>query len=594
MWLLRWLGRLVWRVVSVLLAVIGAAVVTIAVVVGLAALFVPLPGLDPGRLPQAMVLTLTIDGKLGSSDGETLARAFRSRRIGLEDTLAALARAENDPQVKGIVVDVGRASPGLAEAQELRQAIGRLRTAGKPVIAFADSFGESGLGGGAAYYLASAADQVWMQPSGDWSWTGVSLEGLFLKDALEKLGLSADMIQRHEYKGAMEALTRSGFSPPVRENLERALKGWFDQMSRGVAETRGVPESEVRRLVDAAPLSAAEALAGRLVDRLGYRADALVAAGARDGGAEPVPVERYLRRAGSPWRSGPTVAVVHGDGEVVRSDGRGFGLPRFSAERLGKAIDEAVDDPDVVAIVLRIDSPGGSYVASDTIFDHVRRARKAKPVVASLKDVAASGGYFVALAADRILASPGTLTGSVGVVGGKVVASELMRSAGVATDAIEVGAQAGMWRPTRPFTEEERRRVEAMFDRAYLDFTAKLAEARKLTPEEVDRAARGRVWTGEDASRLKLTDGEGGFVAAIGLAKQLAGLPADAAVKVETFPASKAPWQLLRDALLAGDLPEELEAVLGGVRWLAALLHIVPDSGVQLRSGHVAAPGLGG
>lgn len=582
MWLLRWLGRLLWRIVTFLFAIVGGAVVVSAVLVGLALIAIPIPGLKREPLPSSMVLTMTIDGKLGSSEHESLTSALRSRRLGLEDAIAALARAETDPQVKGLMLDVGRASPGLAEAQELRQAVARFRATGKPVVAFADGFGEGGLGGGAAYYLASAADQVWMQPSGDWSWTGLSLEGVFVKDTFQKLGLAADMIQRHEYKGAMEPVTRTSFSEPVRENLGRAVRGWFDQMVKGVAEGRKISETTIRSLVSSAPLSSAEALQGQLVDRLGYRADAIDAAGGKDK-AEAVTIDRYFRRLGTPWTRGPTIAVIHGDGEVTRADGRGYGMPRFSAERIGKALDEAAGDADVVAIVLRIDSPGGSYVASDTIYDQIRRARKSKPVVASLKDVAASGGYFVALAADRIVASPGTLTGSVGVVGGKVVAAELLKTLGVATDPIEVGEHAGMWRMTRPFTDEERRRVEAMFDRAYLDFTQKVGEARKLTPAEVDQVARGRVWTGEDALKQKLIDSEGDYVAAIAAAKQLAGIAADARVTVETFPESKAPWQMLRDAVLSGDLPEEIESLLGGIRWLSMLTRLIPEAGIRLR-----------
>ena len=583
MMLLRWLGRLLWRILSFFLAIIGAIVVGFAVVAGLALVVIPIPGFQPTKLPAAMVLTLTIDGKLGTSDSDSLGRALRSRNLGLEDAIAAFARAETDPAVKGILVDLSRASPGLGEAQELRDAIARMRAAGKPVVAFADGFGEGGLGSGAAYYVASAADQVWMQPSGDWGWTGASLDGVFFKNTFDKLGLAADFIQRHEYKGAAESLTRSSFSGPVRENLGRAVQGWFAQMVKGAADSRGIPEATLRGLVDNAPLSSGEALRSKLIDKLGYRRDAADAAGTRDDKAEAISLERYFRRHGTPWKEGPVIAVIHGDGEVVRAEGRSFGMPRFSADRVGKALDEAVEDPDVVAIVLRIDSPGGSYVASDAIFDQIRRARKVKPVIASLKDVAASGGYFVALAASRIIASPGTLTGSVGVVGGKVVAAELLKSAGVSTDAIEVGQHAGMWKMTRPFTEEERRRVEAMFDRAYLDFTQKVGEARKLTPDEVDKVARGRVWTGEDARRLKLTDEEGGFLAAIASAKQLAGLAPDAKVTVDTYPEAKAPWEMLRDAVFSGDLPEDIETLLGGIRWLAATMRLMPEAGVQLR-----------
>ncbi len=583
MMLLRWLGRLLWRILSFFLAIIGAIVVGFAVVAGLALVVIPIPGFEKAKLPASMVLTLTIDGKLGTSDSDSLGRALRSRNLGLEDAIAALARAEADPAVKGLLVDLSRASPGLGEAQELREAIARMRAAGKPVVAFADGFGEGGLSSGAAYYLASAADQVWMQPSGDWGWTGASLDGVFFKNTFDKLGLAADFIQRHEYKGAAESLTRSSFSAPVRENLGRAVQGWFAQMVKGAADSRGIPEATLRSLVDNAPLSSGEALGAKLVDKLGYRRDAADAAGTRDNKAEAISLERYYRRHGTPWKEGPVIAVIHGDGEVVRAEGRSFGMPRFSADRVGKALDEAVEDPDVVAIVLRIDSPGGSYVASDAIFDQIRRARKVKPVIASLKDVAASGGYFVALAASRIIASPGTLTGSVGVVGGKVVAAELLKSAGVSTDAIEVGQHAGMWKMTRPFTEEERRRVEAMFDRAYLDFTQKVGEARKLTPDEVDKIARGRVWTGEDARRLKLTDEEGGFLAAIAAAKQLAGMAPDAKVTVDTYPEAKTPWEMLRDAVFSGDLPDDIDTLLGGIRWFMAMTRLVPEAGVQLR-----------
>ena len=422
-----------------------------------------------------------------------------------------------------------------------------------------------------------------MQPSGDWSWTGISLESPFFKDTLDKIGVGLDFIQRHEYKGAAEMATRSEFSEPVKRNLTEVVVGWFAQMIKGAAEGRRLGEAQLRALVDTAPLSSAEALQARLVDRLGYRADALDAAGSRDGKGESVALERYFRKKGTPWSQGPVIAVIHGDGEVVRSEGRNFGMPRFSADRVGKALQKAAEDPDVVAIVLCIDSPGGSYVASDALFNDVRRARKSKPVVASLKDVAASGGYFVALAADRILASPATLTGSIGVVGGKVVAAELLKSLGVSTDAIEVGAHAGMWHPTRPFTEEERRRVEAMFDRAYIDFTQKLAESRKLSPQEVDAAARGRVWTGENALKLKLSDGEGGYVAALAMARQLAGLAPDAEVTVEIHPPPKYGWEILRDAVLLGELPEELETLLRGIRWLSALMQALPASGMQLR-----------
>lgn len=584
--MLRWIARGLRRIVVVLLAMIGAAGVIVGGLALLAIYVIPVPGMDRGALPASMVLTLTLDDKLGSSaGGGALDRLFGGGRIGLEDALAALAGAETDGRIKGVFLDLSRAHPGLAEAQELRAAVARLRAAGKTVTAFADSFGE-GASGGPAYYVASSAQQVWLQPSGDWSWTGASLEGVFLKDTLAKLGIAPDMIQRHEYKGAMEPLTRSEFSAPVRENLGRAVQGWFAQMLRGAAEGRTLTEAEIRAQVARAPLSAEEAQTARLVDRLGYRHDALEAAGVRKGGTEAVSLERYFQREGSPWKGGPVIAVIHGDGEITRSSGRGEGAlraPEFTADRVGRALAKAADDPDVAAIILRIDSPGGSYVASDAIHAQVLRARQSKPVIASLKDVAASGGYFVALAADRILASPGTLTGSIGVVGGKIVVAELMKTLGVSTDPIEVGEHAGMWTPSRPFTADERRRVEAMMDRVYADFTGKVADARKLSPEEVDRLARGRVWTGEDALAGKLVDAEGGFLAAIAAAKQAAKLAPDAKVTVEAYPAPKSTWDLLTDTAFSGDLPDDVGTFFAGLRWLARLGGLVPQPGIQLR-----------
>src|SRR5258708_2265635 len=445
--MLRWIGRFIWRLVVFLFAVVGGAVVSLAVVVALVYLWISTVG--DNRLPSRIVLSLRPDAARAAEEAGGLSSLLPLRRQTVEDVVDGLERAEHDDRVQGLFLDASAVSAGMAEAQELRDALQRFQAAGKFVLAYADTYEEPS----APYYVASAARQVWLQPSGDLGLSGVAIQSFFLKGVLDRLGVHGEFGGRYEYKGPVETFTRESMSPPVPPNLQAVVDGWFKQLSRDIAEARGLSDSDLKALVDRAPLGAEEAKSAHLIDQTGYREEAAAEARRQGGeGAELVAIERYLRRAGHPHERGPTIAVIHGRGTIVRAPGSGDTQSfarQLQGEAMARAIAAAGSDPDVRAIVLRIDSPGGSYVASDTVWHEIRVARQKKPVIASLGDVAASGGYFVAMGATRILAEPGTLTGSIGVFGGKFVAKDLLHELGVGVESVEAGPHVGMWSVTR-------------------------------------------------------------------------------------------------------------------------------------------------
>jgi len=481
------------------------------------------------KLPERSVLLLDIgDGLVEARPQGLLARASLGRTLVLQDLLAALEAARHDPRVAGLLVDVGRGNLGLAQVQELRDAVAAFRVDGKFTMAFAESFGEAG-DGTSLYYLASGLGEVWLQPSGDLDLTGFQLESPFLRDALDKIGVLPRIDQREEYKGIANTLTASALPAPQRANLQRLVDSWLDQVTRGIAGDRGLDAAAVRRLVDLGPYLAEAALAEKLVDRLGYW-DQLVESALDAAGedAEIVEIADYDRQRRHEKQSGPVIALIYGQGEIALGDGESdplTGRLTMGSDTLADAFSEATEDEEIEAIVFRIDSPGGSYVASDTIWREVARAHEAgKPVIVSMGNVAASGGYFVAAPADRIVAQPGTLTGSIGVAGGKMVAAELWAKLGVNWDGVTAGANADIWSMNRDFSAAGWQRLQEGLDRTYADFLDKVTRGRALPAERVRSAAKGQVWTGEDAHKLGLVDELGGLSTAIVLARRAIGV----------------------------------------------------------------------
>jgi protease-4 len=470
----------------------------------------------------------------------------------------ALHRAADDDRVTGLVARIAAAPMGLATVQELREAVTAFRASGKPAIAYAETFGEFGPGN-AAYYLATAFDEIYLQPSGDVGFTGLLSESPFLRGTLDKLGIEPRMDHREEYKNALNMFTEKEYTDAHREAARSIMESMFDQIVGGIAQARKLSPEQVRALADRGPFLGAEALDAGLVDGLAYRDEVYAAARKRAGDdAETLYLSAYLDRAGPLHDDGPVIALIYGVGSVHLGESSFDPLTQgvsMGADTVASAFRKAVKD-DVKAIVFRVNSPGGSYVASDTIWRETIRARDAgKPVVVSMGDVAGSGGYFVAMAADRIVAQPGTITGSIGVLGGKMLTADFWSRLGITWDSVATGEHSDMWTGTQDYSESEWQRMEAALDRIYADFTAKVAQGRKLTQDRVLEIAKGRVWTGEQALELKLVDELGGYETALRLARESAGLAADADVTVRVYPR---PESLLSE--LTGEQRENSES----------------------------------
>jgi protease IV len=540
------------RVIVGFFAAVGF--LTVLLVLGAALL---IGGLKPTVTPLANNIILTVDLTQGLADGPREDRWLRllvGAEPTLRDVLDGIETASGDPRVKVLLARVGDDELGLAKIQELRDAIAAFRAKGKFALAFADSFGEFGPGT-RPYYLATAFDEIWLQPMGNVGLTGLYTEVPFLKGTLDLLGIAPEFDHREEFKTAMNSLTETKMTPPHREEVDALLASIAGQIIHGIAEGRKLPEAEVREAIDRGPLLADEASQAKLVDRLGYRDEVIGHARSRAGsGAELTSLTTYLDRAGRPHSEGSTIALIYGTGLIQRAASSANPLTEsnvMAANEISRAFRAAVRDPSVRAILFRIDSPGGSVVASESIWREVVFAReRGKPVVVSMGDVAGSGGYYVAAAADKIVAEPATLTGSIGVLAGKLVVSDLFQKLGMSTDSAQIGANAAMYSSTSNFSARAHSRLEAFLDETYRGFKDHVATGRHMTQEEVEEVAKGRVWSGEDAKTRRLVDELGGSTVALRLAKEAAKLAPDAAVKLTVFPREKEPFEIILDRLV--------------------------------------------
>ena len=559
--------------------------------------------LKPIVTPLADNIILTVDLTQGLAEGphqDRLLRLLLGSEPSLRDVLDGIETASSDPRVKVLLARVGDDELGLTKIQELRDAIAAFRAKGKFALAFADSFGEFGPGT-RPYYLATAFDEIWLQPMGNVGLTGLYAEVPFFKGTLDLLGIVPEFDHREEFKTAMNSLTETKMTPPHREEVDALLASIGGQIIHGIAEGRKLPEAEVREAIDRGPLLADEARQAKLVDRLGYRDEVLAQARAHAGsGAELTGLTTYLDRAGRPHREGSTIALIYGSGLIQRAASSANPLTEsnvMAATEITRAFRAAVRDPAVRAILFRIDSPGGSVVASESIWREVVFAReRGKPVVVSMGDVAGSGGYYVAAAADKIVAEPSTLTGSIGVLAGKLVVSDLFRKLGMSTDSAQVGANAAMYSSTSEFSTRAHSRLEAFLDETYKGFKDHVASGRHMTQEEVEEVARGRVWSGEDAKARGLVDELGGSAVALRLAKEAAKLAPDAAVKLTVFPREKEPFEIVFDRLVGkerdGDEPgassHSIERSLKAAQPLLQRLETLLDN-----SGVLTMPAIG-
>ncbi|MGB9153582.1 MAG: signal peptide peptidase SppA [Alphaproteobacteria bacterium] len=505
--------------------------------------------------PDSVILTLDFSSPIvEQNEPSPLNFAMEDEPAVLLDILHAIDRAKSDPHVKGIAARFGTEQPSLAQAQELRAALARFRTSGKATYAYGTDYGEFGLGN-RAYFLASAFENIWLQPVGTVSLTGVSMQAPFGKTALDKVGIVADFMQREEYKSFMEMGQRDNFSPLVKAEMQTMVEDLADQLATGIAESRKWDVAHVKDLMARGPYTDEEALQEGLVTRVAY-ADELDEELQQKAGKDvkQVDVGDYLAYAApkskdeTNTKKPTTVALIYGEGMITEKafGGDMSGDRIMGAGDVAGAFDDAADDKNVKAILFRIDSPGGSPAASETIRRAMMHAqKKGKPVIVSMADTAASGGYWIAMNGDHIVADPGTLTGSIGVVAGKFVGQGLLEKVGVSMDGVSTAENGGMWNMTAPFTPAQRARVNALLDNTYHAFVSDVATARKIPMEKMPDIAKGRVWTGAQAVKIGLVDELGGYDVALAAVRKALNLDESNQLSLETFPMPPSPGQRL-------------------------------------------------
>ncbi|MBM3226585.1 MAG: signal peptide peptidase SppA [Candidatus Tectomicrobia bacterium] len=575
------------RVIVGGLACLGGMVVLLVIlIVGLSGLLWQQSGTVPARTILEVDLTHELHEQVID---DPVTGLLMGRALTVRDVVEALHRAALDERVVALIARVGTGNAGLAQIQEVRDAVLAFREKGKRAVAYASTFGEFSAGNG-AYYLATAFDTIYLQPAGDVGLTGLLAETPFVRGTLDKLDLVPRMGHRHEYKNFLNTFTERQYTAPHREATQRVLESQFSQIVQGIATARGLYAGAVRPLIDRGPFPATDALQAQLVDVLAYRDEVYAQVKAQ---AEPqaklLYLSRYLAYAGRPHRTGDTIALIYGVGAVRLGSSEYdplMGGVSMGSDTVTAAFRAAIDDPTVKAILFRVDSPGGSYVASDAIWRETLRAREAgKPVIVSMGDVAGSGGYFVAAAAEKIVAHPGTITGSIGVLGGKMLTTGLWDKLGLSWDEVHTSTNATLWSSTRDYTPEQWARIQAWLDRVYEDFTAKVAAGRRLSKEQVLDIAKGRIWTGEDAKERGLVDALGGFPLAMQLIREAIGRPADAPLHLKVFPEHASPWEAVLARLLGeGDESSEAAEIRTGIprtlRLLRPVLHLAHTLGL--------------
>lgn len=524
------------------------------------------------------VLVWRIDGAVHEqAPASALPFSAEATLDSMAEIYPAFLAAREDRAVRGLAVYIQDAAFGLAKAQELRRQILALREVGKFVECYLETAGE-GSNGTLAYYLATACEKVYLAPGGDLNLLGLYADSLFFRRTFDKLKVDPVFLHVGRYKSAVETYTETERSPDAEEAMNAVLDGFYRQLVDGIAEGRRLPPAEVRRLIDGAPYGAGEALRLRLVDGLAYP-DQFRDRIERRAGGEPRLVRLQEHVGRRPRLRAPTIAVVFALGTIVRGHG---GMEPWTqevflgSETLSELLADLAEDDGVAAVVLRVDSPGGSALASDLILRDLELLAAEKPLVVSMSDVAASGGYYIAAKAHKIVAEPATLTGSIGVFGGKLVTRGFQEEhLGITHDPLKRGENADIYTTLTPFSAMQQARVDALMRRIYDTFLTHVARGRKLSRRDVEAVAQGRVWTGEDARRLRLVDELGGFDRAIELAQEAAAIAPTVEVRLAFYPKPPSWLELL--------FTEEEEPLLpAALVQLVRALHQTPAGALEI------------
>jgi protease-4 len=508
-----------------------AAVAVGAAAVGGVALIVRGGGRTPvGWAPGGVNLALDLSGELPERPPQDWSDLFGESRPSVRGLVESVDRAASDPQVKGLVLRVGPLDAGWARVQDLRAALVRFRETGKP------SWAHIEFAGNLEYYLASGCGRIAAAPTGMLNVSGLAAEVTFFRGTLDKVGVEAQFEGVGKYKNAPNQFTETGFTEPHREQMESLVDSLFQQYVAAVAESRELSEDRVRAIIDEGPFDVAVAAEKGLVDALLYRDEI----DARLPGSQRVGPARYVKGArGFGFDGRPKIALVYALGEIGpgESEEGHFGSGSYAgADTISRGLRQAAGDASIRAILIRVDSPGGVGVAADAIWREIERAREKKPVVVSMGDTAASGGYYIAMNSDAILAQPGTITGSIGVFSGKFAMRGFYEKLGLSHETVRRGRHAGLFSSWDPWTEEERAKVRGLNETFYETFITKAAAGRGRTREEIDTVAQGRVWTGVQALEKGLVDQLGGLDDAVAVAREKAGIPAGRSVELVVLP----------------------------------------------------------
>jgi protease-4 len=504
----------------------------------------------------------------GDISEEKTKSIFGPREKTMLDIIKSLEKAKEDKSIQGMVLRIESLDVGWAKLQEIREAVLDFKASGKKVICFME-FAED-----KEYYLATAGDKIVMLPGGYLLVNGLASEVTFIKGTLEKLGIKADLEHIGDYKSASDLLTRESMSDAHREVVNSLLDDLYTQFTEGIAASRGWSLSEVKSKIDSGPYTPSEALKANLVDTLAYYDDWEKIAVKMEG-KKPCKIseKEYVERKEYKysWAIPPKIAIVYGTGAIFSGESGSdilFGKT-MGSETIARAIKKAREDGSIKAVIFRVNSPGGSGDASDVIWHEVVRTKKKKPIIVSMSDVAGSGGYYVACAGDTILAMPGTYTGSIGVVTGKLDLSGLYDKIGFTKETVKRGKYADFYSMSRGFDEEEKKVVKRQIREFYADFVNKVAEGRGKSYDEIDEIARGRVWTGNQGIENGLVDELGGLKKAIQIAKQKAGIPEEKEVELVLLPEKR--WSL--GLGFPFGVSTELERTLEQIKKLEMLNH---------------------
>src|SRR5882724_10484154 len=516
------------------------AVLVLVVLIGVAVIVSTFRKGEPA-IGDNSVLALRIAGTLPDyTPDDPFKRFFGGPDQSLTSLVMQFKKAKVDKRIKAIVLDVDTSGVGWAKAEEIRDAITDFRSSGKPVYAYIE------FGLNKEYYIATACDKIVVPPPGELFITGLAADVMFFRGSLDKLGIYPDIYQIGKYKSVGDMFTQKKMTDAHREYVNSLLDDLFNRYVAAIAQARHKTSGEARNLIDDAPYNAAKAKEVGLIDEAVYHdeleREIKASLGYKDSD-QFAPVRASEYRDVSPetlgLNKGEKVAVIYATGDIGsgRSENSPSGGQSIGSDTLAKALTDAAADKSIKAIVMRVDSPGGSGLASDIIWHAVDAANQKKPVVVSMSDVAASGGYYISASASKILAQPSTITGSIGVVAGKPVLRGFYDWLGISNEYVLRGKTAGMFRETEKFSDEERAKFEDWIKNTYYnDFVPKVARGRKKDPKDVDAVGQGRVWTGSQAKDRGLVDEYGGLDRAIEVAKQLAKIPADKGVERVILP----------------------------------------------------------